>query len=146
MILAEIFESCGKFFFALLVNLFTKEDKPGQKPPDFIYCKINLKCHKAMPFDFTLLTYLHFFVALDYRHFWNLEALLAKLIFYRRAVFSLLWEMWFLVYSKLLLKELSLFATTSNFLIPISHHPDGVYLWYFKLRLFESTEFIVWNF
>ena len=35
------------------------------------------------------------------------------------------------------------FATTSNFVIPISYQPDGVYLRYFKLRLFESTEFII---
>ena len=33
-----------------------------------------------------------------------------------------------------------------NFLIPIYLQPDGVNLWCFKLRLFDLTEFIVWNF
>ena len=37
------------------------------------------------------------------------------------------------------------FATNSNLLIPISLQPDVVNLWYFKLRLFDLTEFIVWN-
>ena len=35
------------------------------------------------------------------------------------------------------------FATNSNFQIPISLHPDSVKRLYFKLRLFELTEFIV---
>ena len=37
------------------------------------------------------------------------------------------------------------FATNSNFHIPISLRPDGVNLWYFKLRLFNLLVFIVWN-
>ena len=37
------------------------------------------------------------------------------------------------------------FATNSNFLIPISLQPGGVGLWHFKLRLFDLTEFKVWN-
>ena len=41
-------------------------------------------------------------------------------------------------------KEL-VFATSSNFLISISLESDGVNLWYFKLRLIDLTEFIVWN-
>ena len=32
-----------------------------------------------------------------------------------------------------------------KFLIPISIQPNGVNLWYFKLRLFDLTDFIVWN-
>ena len=36
-------------------------------------------------------------------------------------------------------------VTNLNFLIPISLHHDGVNLWYFKLRPFDLTEFIVWN-
>ena len=32
-----------------------------------------------------------------------------------------------------------------NFLIPISLQLDGVNLWYFKVRLFDLTELIVWN-
>ena len=35
--------------------------------------------------------------------------------------------------------------TNLTFLIPISLQLDEVNLWYFKLRLFDSTEFIVWN-
>ena len=42
------------------------------------------------------------------------------------------------------LKKLSL-CTNSDFVIPIFFLPDGVNLWYFKLRLFDLTEFIVWN-
>ena len=34
------------------------------------------------------------------------------------------------------------FATNSNFLTPLSFQPDGVNLWYFKLNLFNLTEFI----
>ena len=37
------------------------------------------------------------------------------------------------------------FATNTNFLIPIYLQPNVVNLWYFKLRLFVITEFIVWN-
>ena len=37
------------------------------------------------------------------------------------------------------------FATNLNFLIPISLHLDGVNRCYFKLRLFDLAEFIVWN-
>ena len=36
-------------------------------------------------------------------------------------------------------------ATNSDFLITISLQLDGVNLLYFKLRLFDITEFIVWN-
>ena len=36
-------------------------------------------------------------------------------------------------------------AKKSNFLILISLQPDGVNLWYFKLRLLDLTEIIVWN-
>ena len=32
-----------------------------------------------------------------------------------------------------------------NFLIPISLQPDGINLWYFKLKLLYLTKFIVWN-
>ena len=33
-----------------------------------------------------------------------------------------------------------------TFLIPLSLEPDGVInLWYFKLRLFDLTDFILWN-
>ena len=39
-----------------------------------------------------------------------------------------------------LVKEL-IFSTNSN--LPLQ--PDGVNLWYFKLRLFDVTEFSVWN-
>ena len=34
---------------------------------------------------------------------------------------------------------------TSDFQIAISLQPDGVNLWYFKLRLFDQKWFIVWN-
>ncbi len=37
------------------------------------------------------------------------------------------------------------FATNSNFLIPLSVQPDSPYLWHFKLRLFDLTIFLVWN-
>jgi len=37
------------------------------------------------------------------------------------------------------------FATNSNFLTPIASQPDGVNLWYFKLKLFDLKELIVWN-
>ena len=33
----------------------------------------------------------------------------------------------------------------STCIISISWRPDGANLWYFKLRLFDLTEFIVWN-
>ena len=36
------------------------------------------------------------------------------------------------------------FATISNFSIPTSLQPDGLNIWYIKLRLFDQTEFIVW--
>ena len=36
-------------------------------------------------------------------------------------------------------------ATNANFLIPLSLQFDGVHIWYFKLRLFNITAFIVWN-
>ena len=38
----------------------------------------------------------------------------------------------------------SLWQKLNSFSIFISYQPDGVYLWYFKLRLFESSDFIVW--
>ena len=50
-----------------------------------------------------------------------------------------------LFFSWNILQRIWVFATTSNLLIPISYQPDGVYLWYFKLRSFDQTEFIVWN-
>ena len=37
------------------------------------------------------------------------------------------------------------FASNSDFLIPISLQTDGVNPWYFKLRSFDLTEFVVWN-
>ena len=37
------------------------------------------------------------------------------------------------------------FSTSSEFIIPISLEPNVVNLWYFKLILFDLTEFIVWN-
>ena len=37
------------------------------------------------------------------------------------------------------------FVTNSNCLIPISLQSDDVNIWYFKLRFFILTEFIVWN-
>ena len=37
------------------------------------------------------------------------------------------------------------FATNLNFLSPISLQPNGVNLWYFKLRLFDLPELKVWN-
>ena len=37
------------------------------------------------------------------------------------------------------------FVTKSSFLIPVFFPSDGVNLWYFKLRFFYLTEFIVWN-
>ena len=39
-----------------------------------------------------------------------------------------------------------LFATNSDFLIPISFEPNAVNLWYFKLIFFDLTKVIVWNF
>ena len=42
------------------------------------------------------------------------------------------------------MKELSL-CHKSQFSIPISLKQDGVNLWYFKLWLFDPSEFIVWN-
>ena len=36
------------------------------------------------------------------------------------------------------------FATNSDYLFAISLQPDGINLWYFELRLFDCTEFIVW--
>ena len=46
------------------------------------------------------------------------------------------------IYMNFRIKE---FATTSNFWIPIYLQPDGVEFWYFKLRLIDITQFIVWN-
>ena len=43
------------------------------------------------------------------------------------------------------LKRNWVFVTNSDFLIPIFFPHDGVNLWYFKLRFFHLTEFIVWN-
>ena len=37
------------------------------------------------------------------------------------------------------------FATNSYFQIPVSLQPFDLNLWYFKLRLFDLTEFIIWN-
>ena len=37
------------------------------------------------------------------------------------------------------------FARSTNFRIPISLQPDGIQICYFILRLFDETEFIVWN-
>ena len=37
------------------------------------------------------------------------------------------------------------FATNSNFLVLISLPSNGLDLWYFKLRLLDQTELIVWN-
>ena len=37
------------------------------------------------------------------------------------------------------------FVTNLKFSIPISLQPHGVNNWFFKLRLFDLTEFIVWN-
>ena len=37
------------------------------------------------------------------------------------------------------------FGTNWNFLITISLQPDDVNLWYFKLTLFDLSEFIAWN-
>ena len=37
------------------------------------------------------------------------------------------------------------FATNSNFLNPISLQSDGLNHWYIKHRLFDLTDFIVWN-
>ena len=37
------------------------------------------------------------------------------------------------------------FVTSSNFLIPIYFKSDDVNLWYFRLRLSDLTESIVWN-
>ena len=37
------------------------------------------------------------------------------------------------------------FVTNSEFIIPNSSEPNVVNLWYFKLILFDLTEFIVWN-
>ena len=48
-----------------------------------------------------------------------------------------------LFFSWNILQRIWVFATTSNLLIPISYQPDGVY--YFKLRSFDQTEFIVWK-
>ena len=42
-----------------------------------------------------------------------------------------------------LLQRNWVFATNSNFLIPISWQPDGENPWYFILRIFDQTEFIV---
>ena len=44
----------------------------------------------------------------------------------------------------LIAKKFSVY-TNSNFLFPISLQPDSVNLWYYKLRLFDLTECIVWN-
>ena len=43
------------------------------------------------------------------------------------------------------LKRNWLFATTSNFLVSTSLQPVGINLWYFKLKLFDFSEFIIWN-
>ena len=42
-------------------------------------------------------------------------------------------------------KELSLCHKIYDFLFPLSLWPDGVKLWYYKLRLFNFTKFIIWN-
>ena len=51
---------------------------------------------------------------------------------------------WFMFYVFSFRKELSL-CHKLNFVITISLEPDDVNLWYFKLRLFDLTEFIGWN-
>ena len=53
-------------------------------------------------------------------------------------------EFWCLTKNSLFQRNWA-FATNSNFLILISWQPDGGNAWYFKLRLFDLTEFIVWN-
>ena len=37
------------------------------------------------------------------------------------------------------------FATDSNFIFPISLQPHGVFLLYFKFRLLDLAQFIIWN-
>ena len=37
------------------------------------------------------------------------------------------------------------FATNSNFLVPISLQPDGVNLWFFEIIPFDLKEFTVLN-
>ena len=49
------------------------------------------------------------------------------------------------VFYKIGLQRNWVYATSSNFLIPLSLQLDGVSLLYIKLRLFNLTEFIVWN-
>ena len=50
-----------------------------------------------------------------------------------------------IIFQEWTMKRNWVFATNSNFLIPISLQPDGVGLWYFKLTLFDLKEIIVWN-
>ena len=42
-------------------------------------------------------------------------------------------------------KGIEALAQTLNLHIPIFLQPDGLNLWYFKLKIFDPTEFIVWN-
>ena len=52
------------------------------------------------------------------------------------------------VFLKGLVKNLQrnwVFTTNSHFLTHKSLQPNGVNLWYFKFRLFDLTELIVWN-
>ena len=44
-----------------------------------------------------------------------------------------------------LINNKEVFATNSGYLVPISLQSDGLNLWYFKLGLFDLTEFIVYN-
>ena len=42
-------------------------------------------------------------------------------------------------------KGMDFFAENPNFIIPKSQQPDDANLSYFKLKLFDPPEFIVWN-
>ena len=44
-----------------------------------------------------------------------------------------------------IVQRIWVFATNLNFPFSLSLQPGGVNLWYFKLRLHDLTEFLVWN-
>ena len=52
---------------------------------------------------------------------------------------------WSNLHIQICIQRNCVFVTNSDFLIPIFFPPNGAKLWYFKLRFFYLTEFIVWN-
>ena len=83
------------------------------------------------------------------RHFWLSDFAIRFGDFHFLLILYFLEKNWIAKMTKLSWKYFEqrnwVFATNSNMLIPMSLQPDGVCLWYFKLRILDLTVFIVWN-